>query len=192
MDKKLRKAYFGGQLPKYLDGLLANGANEEEIKALEPQLEELQKERDAMQQRVRTFDLKDTISLPGVDELMALSEAKNEALERWEAERESDYQKAREIFSQARNADLRANRDQYLDWGFELAQLQYNLDLFRVWKDQLYRARLVRIMDGYGCSRAEAEERAKLTPEYREYKTAVLFRDLVEEVIMLCKKKYSL
>jgi len=39
-----------------------------------------------------------------------------------------------------------------------------NKDL--VFKDQLYRARLTKILDSTGCSRAEAEERARMTKEY--------------------------
>lgn len=188
----LRKAYHSASLDKWLNEFLAAGEmNEEASKEIYAFLEVLEAEKNETLAQFTIFNVKESVNLPGVSELMDLTGSQKQALEKWGEAREADYQKAKEIFTQARKNELRINTNQYLNWGFELAGIQFDLDLYRVWKDQLYHARLVDIMDSHGISRSEAEERAKLTPEYRDYKKAVLFRELVEEVIMLCKKRYS-
>ena len=63
------------------------------------------------------------------------------------------------------------------------------IDKDRIFKDQLYRARMTNIIDKYGVSRKEAEERAKLTKEYSDYKNSILLRERIDEFINLCKKK---
>lgn len=191
--KEIRKAYFSGKLNLLLDKYAAEDMEEKTIKQVEKFLEGLKKERQLLHKRVSTFELakKEIVALPDVNELMKLSDGKKQAIETWEVAREAEYAKAQAIFIQAKNRGVTANTDQYLEWGFELLEHQYNLDLYRIWKDQLYRAKIISFVDSYGCSRAEAEDRAKITPEYMAYKKAILFRGLVEEAVMLCKKKYG-
>ena len=74
-------------------------------------------------------------------------------------------------------------------WGLTIANLSRHLDADRVYKDQLYRKRMIDIIDTYGVSRKEAEERSKITQEYSDYKNAVPFKDNLEEIIRICKKK---
>lgn len=191
--KEVRKAYYSQQLNTYLDKQAASGDfGEDKARAVYKELERLEKERTELHKEISTFDIAKKIALPQVQELMRLEDGQKQAIEAWEKQTEGKYQEARKIFAQAKNSDIRGNIDRYIQYGFELAELQYDLDVYRVWKDQLYRAKLVYFMDTYGISRAQAEERAKITQEYRDYKKAVLFRDLVEEFIMLCKKKYSM
>jgi len=82
-------------------------------------------------------------------------------------------------------------REVWLNAALEITTLLQMIDQDRVYKDQIYREKMTTIIDGYSVSRAEAEERAKLTKEYRDYKNATLFRDNLENFIMLCKKYYS-
>lgn len=188
--KKLRKAFYNNKMAEYVDQFLAGEPTEEEAQKLQESIEHLEKERRSARERFRVVDIKE-MSLPGVEELTSLTEQQLKALDSFALEVSQSYNKVMDVFKQIRSADVRGNTDQYLNWAFELLEYQYDLDRYRVYKDQMYRARLVKIKDMYGCSRAEAEERAKLTPEYREYKKSVLFRELVEEAIMLAKKKYS-
>jgi hypothetical protein len=190
---ELRKAYYSQQLNAYIDKKSATGElTEEKAKTIYKELEQLEEERSKLHTEISTFDIAKKIALPQVQELMRLEDGQKQAIEAWEKQTEGKYQEARKIFAQAKNSDIRGNTDRYIQYGFELAELQYDLDVYRVWKDQLYRAKLVQFMDSYGISRAQAEERAKLTQEYRDYKKAVLFRELVDEFIMLCKKKYGM
>ena len=139
---------------------------------------------------VAKYSKTDDISLPSPEKLMDMDEKKKLSVQEWCKNQEENYKKAREIFELAKLA-TNASQDQWMSWAMQLVVHQYGLDVYRVWKDQGYRARLVNIMDTYRCSRAVAEERAKLTEEYRAYKNAVLFRSLVEEAIKLCKKHCS-
>lgn len=188
-----RKAYYKGEINDVLDAVAAQDAPDEaELKKLDAFLSTLQDEREKLKQGLEKYRKTDSVKLPSPNELMQLDSEKYEKIKDWETNREADYQRARKIFETVKTRRNEVSRDQWINWAMELATMQYDLDMYRVWKDQTYRARLVGIIDDFGCSRAEAEERAKLTPEYRDYKNAVLFRELVEEVIMLCKKFYSI
>lgn len=191
--KDWRKAYFGGKLNDLLDAVASKKTiKQSELDELDKYLAKLEKEREKLKTSVAKYAKSDKMKLPEVSELMAMTKEQLKDIEEWEKEREKDYKRAREIMELAKAGNkLGIHNTQWLDWANELITLQYNLDVLRVWKDQLYRGKLVNIMDTYSCSRAEAEERAKLTREYMNYKNAILFRELVEEAVMLCKKYYS-
>lgn len=191
-QEEWRKAYFAGQLNDLLDTVSQKTAiTDEEMQKLDKYLETLQKERESLKMSLAKYQKTDKIKLPTVDELMKQTKEQKASIEEWEKSREEEYEKAKKIVELAVSTKDIAHTKQYLDWGFKLALYQFHLDVYRVWKDQCYRAKMVDIMDTYGCSRAEAEERSKLLKEYRDYKQAVLFRELVEEAIMLCKKYYG-
>lgn len=194
-QEEIRKAFFSKQLNPLLDSIQAEQILDPKEKAsLESFLEALASEREQSKKLALKYESDDRVKLPGADELMNIPEAKKVELAKWEEAREADYMRSKTIITTARKmvADNKPIRqDQWLNWGLEVAALQYELDQLRVWKDQLYRARLTRFIDTFQISRAESEERAKLTVEYREYKNAVLFREMTEEFIMLCKKFHS-
>lgn len=187
---ELRKAYFSGKLDDFLNKCLAQGVEPQEYATIEIELENLKEEADKLKKSFSKFSKVDEFKPPTVEDLMGLTPDKKEKLKEWEKEKESDYNQARILIDRARQAthESRVPAQDWLTWGLELATLQYSLDQYRVWKDQLYRGKLTNIIDTYGLSRAEAEERAKLTPEYRAYKEAVLFREMTEETIMILKK----
>lgn len=190
--ENIRKHYYQGKVSEYMDKRCAKGEiTEEEAKSIFSYLEELEKERKKLQSISKKFDLIGQVDLPSVQEIMSIDGGKHKKILEWEEEMKKKYTEVQKMFQEIKKVDNSSNVDKYLDWGFELTRQQYFLDNYRVWKDQLYRAKIVEFIDLYKCSRAEAEERAKLSEEYRDYKKAVLHRDLVEEVIMLCKKKHS-
>ena len=83
-------------------------------------------------------------------------------------------------------ADLIKNNKK-IDWGdlsIKLILMQTTLDKIRVYADQQYHARIIDIIDNHGTSRKEAEDRSRLTPQYRDYKNAVLLRDRIEQLII--------
>ncbi|MEK7578397.1 MAG: hypothetical protein AAB456_01595 [Patescibacteria group bacterium] len=188
-----RKAFYGGRISETIDAVAAQDApSAAELTKLNEYLSTLKNEREGLKKGLEKYRQTDRVNLPSPTELMAIDKNKAAEIKEWEKNRETDYHRARQIFESAKQAKPNTHREQWINWAMELATLQYHLDMYRVWKDQQYRARLVNIIDDFGASRAEAEERAKLTPEYRDYKNAVLFRELTEEVIMLCKKYYSI
>lgn len=84
---------------------------------------------------------------------------------------------------------VQIRKDDFIDYGIEISGLMKYIDEDRIYKDQIFRRELTRIKDEYGCSRKEAEEYAKLTKEYKDYKFATLFRENLDGFIMLLKKK---
>jgi len=76
----------------------------------------------------------------------------------------------------------------WLDIAVNFLSYQYLIDRDLAYKDMLYRARMTEIIDKYHISRKEAEERAKLTTEYADYKEVKYLKERISEFIMLCKK----
>lgn len=184
-----RKAYYSGELDTLLASVASNSApSAEELAELDKYLQTLQNEHIGLSSAFGKYARKEV--LPSVEDLMSIDPAKDEARKKWEIEMQAAYLDAKDIIAAANKAAKAGGApvDKWLEWGLQLATLQCSLDQYRVWKDQIYHARLVDIMDSFDCTRAVAEERAKLTPEYRDYKNAVLFREMIEETIMLMKR----
>lgn len=117
-----------------------------------------------------------------------------EKIDTWLEKMEVSSRQAKAIMKDLRQrikSGERIKRDEWLNASLEIACLLPELDHERVYRDQLYRKRLTNIIDTYNMSRAEAEERAKLTQEYRDYKICVLLRENLEEFVMIAKKYYS-
>lgn len=80
-------------------------------------------------------------------------------------------------------------QDFWLDTATVILSYEELIDKDRVFKDQIYRAKMTEILDEHQISRKEAEERAKITKEYSDYKNAILLRDRIDEFINLAKKQ---
>ena len=77
----------------------------------------------------------------------------------------------------------------WLDTAVVFLSYQEILEKDRVYKTQKYYARITDIIDTIGCSRLEAENRAKLTPDYADYKYITLLLERMDKFDMLAKKK---
>ncbi len=62
------------------------------------------------------------------------------------------------------------------------------LDRDLTYKNSLYRAKITNFIDDFDMSRAEADERAKMSKEYADYKEVANLRDRMERFEMLAKK----
>lgn len=80
-------------------------------------------------------------------------------------------------------------QDFWLDTATVILSYEELIDKDRVFKDQVYRAKMTEILDEHQISRKEAEERARITKEYSDYKNAILLRDRIDEFINLAKKQ---
>lgn len=80
-------------------------------------------------------------------------------------------------------------QDFWLDTATVILSYEELIDKDRVFKDQIYRAKMTEIIDEFQISRKEAEERARITKEYSDYKNAILLRDRIDEFINLAKKQ---
>lgn len=186
----IRRAYFSNSLDKLLDTIQAEESHTDgDFDALSVYLESLKDEKKKRAQQLSRFGLAAPKEPPSVEELKR--ETDPEKIKAWRLEVEADLGRIRKIIQTFSHAADKGAVDvgELQNSILVLAGLQHSLDQDRVYKDQLYRAKLTTIIDQYNISRKEAEERAKITQEYRDYKLALLFTENVKEFIMSAKKK---
>lgn len=199
-EKEIRNAYFTKRVSELLadiqkDGKISTMDLEELLKFL-ADLRKEEKELIADITKEVGFEnlgLSDELKPPSIDDLTKkLSAEEQVKFDNWRIEVDLAKQTVSKIIKEATEKAFNGKaveREKWLDWGLTIANLSRHLDADRVYKDQLYRKRMIDIIDTYGVSRKEAEERSKITQEYSDYKNAVLFKDNLEEIIRICKKK---
>lgn len=187
---KLRTAYFKGKLNKALDEIVADNAlSEEDVREIDQYLSTLQEEKKKNDVIAKRYD--GSIDPPETESLLRLSDEDRAALNKWLENTKETITEIKNIMNGVRTSIKKGNkpkRDEWLDYGLSVITLMFSLDQYEIVYNQLYRAELTRLIDDFGISRAEAQERAKLTPEYREYKKAQRLREAVLEFEMMCKK----
>lgn len=191
--EQIREAYFKRKLNALLNDILAGSMPTElELSELDKYLASLKEEELKTTKGIINKYQDADEKLPTVDELRSkLNDEQAKKLEEWLLKADQSSKRCKEIMKKLRDKvkeNVSLNHNVWLEAALEIISLLPILDQERVYRDQLYRERLTRIIDTYGISRAESEERAKLTSEYRNYKTATLFRENLEEFVMLCKK----
>jgi len=82
----------------------------------------------------------------------------------------------------------RIPKSYWLDTSVKFLSYQGIIDKDIVYKNQLYRSQITRFIDEHGCSRAEAEERARITKDYSDYKEVACLKERIERFEMLAKK----
>lgn len=186
----IRRAYFNNKVDQLLDTIQAEKSyGDVDFKELTAFLESLESEKKERSAQLSRFGIATEKQPPTVEELKKNTDPKK--VEEWRMRVEADLAKIKtmiQVFSHAADKgsiDVSELQNSIL----VLAGLQHSIDEDRVYKDQLYRMRLTTIIDEYHISRKEAEERAKITQEYRDYKLAILFTENVHEFIMSAKKK---
>ena len=191
--EKIRKAYFEKTLPELFNKIQASGEySEEEVTELGVFLETLRGgEKSFVDQVLFTFKGKivadGSVKPPTVDELR---EGMVDTEWREKAEKAITYIES--IFGEIRQG-IKENRKFEADfWNkqaliFISMQDIINKDL--IYKDQLYRARLTTILDTTGCSRAEAEERARMTKEYFDKEVSARNVKRMEEFYTFARRR---
>lgn len=190
--EKIRKAYFGGKLSELFAEIMATGnVKEADVHELGAALERLKSEEGDFASQLREVY---TGPIPGQEPKPPSVDELTEGVSDEEWREKADKAIAFVEATMAQVRDGIANKRKFepsfwLDSATLINSYQGILDRDRVFRDQLYRARMTEIIDTYGVSRKEAEERARLTKEYADYKNAVLLRERCDEFINLCKKK---
>ncbi len=190
-EEQIRKYFFAKKIEEMIATILKESKPEEsELERLMKFLEQLE-----IEQKELSNKLSNVISAGKPKEINLAELVKKrdpDEFKKWQ----EDVKKAHAYVNQvmkivAENtfSKIPIPQTTYIDYGMQIAGLMKLLDEDRVYKDQAYRTRLTEIKDQHGYTRAEAEEYAKLTPEYTEYKLAVLMKSNLEEFINLCKKR---
>ncbi len=191
-EARVREAYFDGKLPVLFASIMSGARpSDADIKKLGATLESFRQEEVAFAEKLRE-DYKGAIpgaepKPPSVGELYAGTSDKE-----WRENADKAMAYIDNILDEIRHRVAKKEKFEAHFWLDKAAiVLSYKglLDRDRVYKDQLYRARMTEIIDTYSISRKEAEERARITPEYAEYKNATLLDERIIEFVNLCKKK---
>lgn len=193
-EKEIRKAYFSGKLDKLLDEMAAEEPiTEEEVAIITTVLEGLEKEKNGNRAVANYFEGK--IEPPSANQLFHPTPEEQKKLDAFLAGSQETIKTVREIIAGAQVAIEKGNklkRDHWLDLGLSVISLMFSIEQYEIVYEQLYRFKLTEIIDSYRVSRAEAEERAKLTPEYRRYREAIGLKNQILEFEMLAKKYASI
>lgn len=189
--EEARKYFFKGKILDFVDKLQSEqDIPEESWIELYAYLETLEKEKLEKTKQFKKFS-DASEKLPDCDTLLRLTDEKKQELDEWlvGAKKTIDFVQST---INATNDLIRQHksmtRDQWLDLGMSIITLMTAVDNYEIINEQLYRANLTNIIDTYGTTRKEAEERAKLTPEYREYKKSRRLKENMERYEMMCKK----
>ncbi|NCD40582.1 MAG: hypothetical protein EOL88_00670 [Bacteroidia bacterium] len=168
----IRKAYFEKRLPDLLDEIQAEDKwSEAEIEELGNYLEMLKQEnKDFVSNVQKTFggiilDRKP----PSYNELMEglkFSEEEEDKVRRVMDYVEAELGNMRKMI----NDKAKIPADYWLEKSAIFLSYEPLLNGYLIYKKQLYYGKITEIIDKVGCSRLEAENRAKLTTEYRDYK----------------------
>lgn len=187
---EIRKAYFSGKLNKYLDAISADHEiSPEEVTTITDYLGELEIEKTKNQGITKFFD--GSIEPPSADQLFNPSDEERQRLKEFVGKCEKTMKVIRDIIDETRKAIINKNvikRNEWLDKGLSVVALMYTVDQYEIVHEQLYRYELTKIIDTYHVSRIEADERARLTAEYRHYKEAVRLKEQIIEFELLAKR----
>lgn len=196
----IRTAYFKGKLPKLLLDIQATGEYEkEEYEKLKMFLATLKKKDEFLNKDFAQFlpaievDGPDTV----LDELNreSLSEAELAELSKEQTNREHAVRFAgamlKALFNKFYDKNKTAPNDEDLmTMGFELLALEYYLIRDCIYKERLFRKKIVEY-ERLGKQRKLAEEYSKTTVEYRDFKLSENLIDMCKEFINMAKKRYK-
>lgn len=96
-----------------------------------------------------------------------------------------------------KNCRLSAKKNQSIpkniwsNYAQEIFGILHHIQDMKIKMEMVYREEITWIIDNYNCSRKEAEERAKCTEKYFQYKRMSKFVDQIEEFLLVCKKHYG-
>ena len=190
---KIRKFYFENKLGQLLNEIQKNQAlTQESLAELTIFLQEIKsQDENAVDMIKKAFPgskiIDDDIAPPNVESLLnGVSD------EEWREKAKLASNYIQSILDDTRKAigsKMTIPKTFWLDTAVTFISYLDILEKDRIFKSQIYHAKITSIIDEYGISRRESEDRAKLTKEYFDYKYMIMLLDRINEFINLCKKK---
>jgi len=195
-EEVIKKAFFSGKLKQLMNELQANGNinSVDDAQELKKYLEVLK-----LQDGFITAEIKngfaeelgdDEIKPPSVDEL-----TKNDTnVEQWLKDKETALGMIRakmKIVRDKLGKSTKFDIKELQELAFELSFWTMWISQDRIYKRQLWKRKLTQLIDEYGISRKEAEDRSELTKEYRDYVLADAFKDNVDNLIISARRGYT-
>lgn len=190
---KFREAYFEGKLKKFLNTVMAKeDVTEKDAEKIGAYLSTLEEKEKTIIDKIQDvfgghiIEIKEE-KLPSVEELQGEIKDMSEEWREKHAKAESWLNSQYQIIQKIQNG-APPPKNFWGDLSMNIIIMQSTLDNIRVYFDQQFHARIIKMVDEVGCSRKEAEDRAKLTPQYRDYKTSLLLKDRLENLIVNTRK----
>lgn len=187
----IRKAYFDKKLPQLLDEIQGSGKyDESEIENLGVYLGTLKNENKSFSKKIQKMfggKILENEKPPSVDELRtgASDEEWREKADKAITYIENTLDKIRENISEKKQFSANFWGDTAMVFISMTGVLEKDL----IFKRQLYKAKLTTIIDDFGTSRKEAEERAELTKEYFDYKSLDKLSKRLEEFYTFARRR---
>ncbi len=193
--EEIKKYFFKGKLQQLISDMQAEGKmnNAAEARILKTFLGTLKIQNEEVVAEIKDGFASelgmDDIKPPSVDELVG----EDVTLEKWIKEKE-------DVLTDVRGK-MKAMRTKLGNKDFDIKELQdlaFELSFWRNWivqdtiyKRQLWKQKLTRLIDDFDISRREAEDRAELTKEFRDFKLAEEFQKTIEDLIISARKGYT-
>jgi len=198
----IRKAYFSGKISILLANIQAEmSIEEDELKEFIDFLQKLKDEEmqlmDKLNKEVDNGLFKNISDPkpPSVKDLnREMTDDEVSKHRQWLMNKEKAIRLIKTRFSQIRKdifEKIDVPKQKWIDYALEVSALILYVDEDYIYKRQLWKKKMIEILDKYGISRKESEDRSEITDEYKDYKIASSLRDRVSELILLCKKHYS-
>lgn len=190
---EIRKAFFTGKVGDFLARIQAEGEwGEKDVKLLGMEFERLKNDETELVKTIRStytgeLPIDTDAKPPSVEELTAGAATDAE----WRAKADAAIAYIDGKMDEVRHMVAKKEKippSFWLDTASIINSYQSVLDRDLIYKEQRYRALITQFIDKAQCSRAEAEERARLTPEYAAFKNMERQRERIGEFIMLAKK----
>lgn len=194
--EEIKKYFFKGKLSQLINDMQAEGKlnNAAEARTLKAYLGTLKLQNTLVVNEMKEgfsdeMGFETVIAPPSVDELVG----EDKTLDSWIADKDK-------VLADVRSK-MKLMRDKMTSKDFDIKELQdlaFELSFWRNWivqdtiyKRQLWKQKLTRLIDDYEISRREAEDRSELTKEYRDYILAFEFQKSVEDLIVSARKGYT-
>lgn len=195
---EVRKAYFKGALAKLLNKIQEDySVTEKDTDALETYLKEIRGEDETFLNRLldtfggKVIGVEEQVTPPTVEELYKERE-ENPEFKEWKQKADYAVNHAKTTMQNVAKStigNIAIKKSDFLNYAHTMTGLMGFISEWETYCEQLWYKRLTEIIDKTGVSRAEAENRSKLTMEYRDYKNAKRLLEQCDNFIMNCKKE---
>jgi hypothetical protein len=189
--KEARKFYFAGKLNEFLSKLLEKEENEEILGDLKVYLAGLRKEEKEILKEFEEF-LPTKKDLPSIEELFKNNN--QQQLDKWEETVQESMntcirlaREQRDKISEGKPVDSR----KLLDLGLFFISNEFSFNQLFAYRERMYKVKIIKIIDEYGVSRREAQDRAEITDEYFKYNIVKRNLETLKELSTYAKKYQS-
>jgi hypothetical protein len=194
LKNEVKKAYYEGKIVQLLSRLQAENYEETVFEKVKKWLGIFKKEDEKRVEEFSEFipKEKDEQTAPRLDELLKpLSKEEEIKVSKWLEEMDKNMDDCIKLAREQRDrvsSGKHINSKKLLDLGLFFITNEFSFNQVLAYRERLYKAKIIYIIDSYNISRREAQDRAEITKEYFEYKVMKKNMDTFNELEMYAKK----